>query len=83
MRSVPQSMQGVHRVIQSLPLFDVVSGHVEQIPCPQCNCFLCLGNALAEFNLINLKERGLYNPRYALPSRDSELSVFIIPPCRE
>jgi len=27
--SVPQSMQGVHRIIQSWPLFDVVSGCVK------------------------------------------------------
>jgi hypothetical protein len=34
LRCVPQSMQGVHRVIQSLFLFDVVSGYVKQLPCP-------------------------------------------------
>jgi hypothetical protein len=34
LRCVPQSMQGVHRVIQSLFLFDVVSGDVKQLPCP-------------------------------------------------
>ena len=27
LRCIPQSMQGVHRVIQSLFLFDVVSGY--------------------------------------------------------
>src|ERR1035438_2789224 len=34
LRCVPQSMQGVHRIIQSLFLFDVVSGYVKQLPCP-------------------------------------------------
>ena len=34
LRCVPQSMQGVHRVVQSLFLFDVVSGYVKQLPCP-------------------------------------------------
>jgi hypothetical protein len=34
LRCVPQSTQGVHRVIQSLFLFDVVSGYVKQLPCP-------------------------------------------------
>jgi hypothetical protein len=46
LRCVPQSMQGVHRVIQSLFLFDVVSGHEKQLPCPYHKRFLCLGNAL-------------------------------------
>jgi len=52
-------MQGVHRVIQSLFLFDVVSGYVKQLPCPYHKCFLCLRNAVWESGLINLKERGL------------------------
>jgi hypothetical protein len=47
-RYIPQSMQGVHRVIQSLFLFDVVSGYVKQLPCPKCKCFLCLRNVLRE-----------------------------------
>ena len=34
LRCAPQSMQGVHRLIQSLFLFDVVSGYVKQLPCP-------------------------------------------------
>ena len=34
LRCVPQSMQSVHRVIQSLFLFDVVSGYLKQLPCP-------------------------------------------------
>jgi len=32
--SVPQSVQGVHRVIQSLLLFDIVSGCAKQLPRP-------------------------------------------------
>src|SRR5260370_41546338 len=59
LRCVPQSMQGVHRVIQSLYLFNVVSGYVKQLPCPYCKCFLCLRNAVWESGLINLKEGGL------------------------
>jgi len=68
LRCVPQSMQGVHRVIQSLFLFDVVSGYVKQLPCPCPKCFLCLRNALWESGLINLKERSLVQtpPRSAV-----------------
>ena len=59
LRCVPQSMQGVHRVIQSLFLFDVVSGYVKQLPWPYHKCFLCLRNAVWESGLINLKDGGL------------------------
>jgi hypothetical protein len=31
LRCVPQSMQGIHRVIQSFFLFDVVSSYVKQL----------------------------------------------------
>jgi hypothetical protein len=55
LRCVPQSMQGVHRVIQSLFLFDVVSGHVKHLARPCHEHFLCLRNALRESGLINLK----------------------------
>ncbi len=57
--SVPQSMQGVHRIIQSWPLFDVVSGCVKQLPCPEYNCFLCLCHALGKSGFIHFKERSL------------------------
>src|SRR6266568_8694932 len=68
LRCVPQSMQGVHRVIQSLFLFDVVSGYVKQLPGPCCKCFLGLRNALWESGVINLKERSLVqiSPRFAI-----------------
>jgi hypothetical protein len=68
LRCVPQSMQSVHRVIQSLFLFDVVSGCVKQLPCPCHKCFLCLRNALRESSVINRKERGLLQipPRAAV-----------------
>src|SRR5271169_359498 len=59
LRCVPQSMQGVHRVIQILFLFDVVSGHLKQLPCPYHKCFLCSRNAVWESGLVKLKERGL------------------------
>jgi hypothetical protein len=57
LRCVPQSMQGVQGVIQSLFLFDVVSGYVKQLLGPSCKCFLCLRNALRESGVINLKQR--------------------------
>src|SRR5260370_10801623 len=55
LRCVPQSMQGVHCVIQSLFLFDVVSGYMKQLPCPYHKCFLCLRNAVWESGLINAR----------------------------
>src|SRR5229473_4012106 len=54
-----QSMQGVHCVIEGFSLFDVVSGYVKQLPCPQGKRFLSLSNAVWESGLINLKECGL------------------------
>ena len=42
LRSVLQSTQGVHRIILSFSLFDVISGHLEQIARPERKCFLCL-----------------------------------------
>ena len=59
LRCVPQSMQGVHRVIQSLFLFDVVSGYMKQLPCPYHKCFLCLRNAAWD--------SGRYQPQRAQP----------------
>ena len=59
-------MQGVHRVIQSFFLFDVVSGHMKQLPSPYHECFLCSRNAVGESSLINLKECSLVQiPRLA------------------
>ena len=72
LRCVPQSMQGVHRVIQSLFFFDVVSGHAKQLPCPYHECFLCLRNALRESGVINLKERSLVQ----IPPRSAAYSIF-------
>lgn len=68
LRRVPQSVQGVHRVIQGLFLFDVVSGYVKQLACPYHKCFLCLRNAVWELGLINLKECGPVQnpPRYGV-----------------
>src|SRR5579864_833784 len=61
-------MQGVHRVIQSLFLFDVVSGHTKQLPSPYNECFLGSRNAVGESSLINLKECSLVQipPRSAV-----------------
>jgi len=68
LRCVRQSMQSVHRVIQSLFLFAVVSGHLKQFPSPYHRCFLCSRNAAWEFSPINLKECGLVQipPRSAV-----------------
>ena len=68
LRCVPQSMQGVHRVIQSLFLFDVVSGHLKQLPCPSHKRLLCSRNAVWESGLVKLKECGLVQipPRSAV-----------------
>jgi hypothetical protein len=46
LRCVPQSMQGVHRVIQSLFLFDVVSGYVKRHPFPGLSLRVRLAAAL-------------------------------------
>ena len=67
---VPQSMQGVHRVIESLFLFDVVSGlsgNNSQAPF-NASAFSCLRYALRESGVINLKERSLVQipPRSAV-----------------
>ena len=79
-RCVPQSMQGVHRVIQSLFLFDVVANHVKQLPRSYHKCLLCLRNAVWILVLSSSKSAALYKSRHALLFRDIELAVFMIPP---
>ena len=71
LQCVLQSMQGVHCVIKGFSLFDVVSGHVKQLPCPQCERFLSLRNAVWESGVINLKECSLVQ----IPPRSSCLEI--------
>src|SRR6266851_651279 len=73
-------MQGVHRVIQSLSLFDVVSGYVKQLPCPSASAVSACSMRPGSLVLSTSKSAALYNSLHALLSKDLELPVFIIPP---
>src|SRR5216684_2321545 len=72
-------MQGVHRVIQSLSLFDVVSGYVKQLPCPSASAVSACSMRPGSLVLSTSKSAALYNSLHALLSKDLELPVFIIP----
>ena len=51
-------MQGVHRIIQSGFLFNVVAGCQEEFPRTRDERLLCFSNALREFVTIGFNESG-------------------------
>ena len=83
LRRVPQSVQGVPGVIQSLSLFDTVSGCVKQPRALSASAFSAWAMRSGSLVLSTSKSAALYKFLHALMSRDLELPVFIIPPlCR-
>jgi hypothetical protein len=72
-------MQGVHRVIKSFSLFDVVSGYMKQLSCPQCKRSACAMRS-GSLVLSPSKSAALYKSLHALLFRDIDLLVFIIHP---
>jgi hypothetical protein len=70
LRCVPQSMQGVHRVIQSLFLFDVVSGYVKNSRAPATSASSACAMRSGSLALSTAKSAAFYKSLLALLSSD-------------
>ena len=79
LRCVPQSMQGVHRVIQSLFLFDVVSGHVKNSRALTTSASSARVMRSGSLVLSTSKSAALYKSLHAPLSGDLELPLVIVP----